>query len=106
MSKILIWLASGEKSKLMPGILYGTNAKKYGWVEDVKFVVFGDSEKLLAEDDELFNMVPQDMEPVFCKFVSDEMKISEKLEKKGAKVIYVGDYISNLIKEGYQVITF
>jgi hypothetical protein len=34
------------------------------------------------------------------------MGITPALEEKGAKVIYVGDYISNLIKEGYQVITF
>ena len=106
MSKVLIWLASGDKDKLMPGILYGTNAKKYAWVDDVKFVVFGKSEKLFAENNELFNMVHSEVELVFCKFVSDEMKVSEKLEAKGAKVIYVGDYISKLIKEGYQVITF
>ena len=106
MAKVLIWLASGDKDKLMPGILYGTNAKKNGWVDDVKFVIFGESEKLFAEDDELFNMVSNEVEPVFCKFVSDEMKVSEKLEGKGAKVIYVGDYISKLIKEGYQVLTF
>ena len=106
MAKVLIWLASGDKEKLMPGILYGTNAKKYGWVNDVKFVIFGESEKLFAEDDKLFNMVPNDVDPVFCKFVSDKMKVSDKLEEKGGKVIYVGDYISKLIKEGYQILTF
>lgn len=44
MSKILIWLASCEKEKLKPAILYGINARKYGWLDDVKFVVFGESE--------------------------------------------------------------
>ncbi|MBZ4642487.1 MAG: hypothetical protein PWQ25_1465 [Deferribacteres bacterium] len=106
MSKVLIWLASGEKEKLKPGILYGLNAKKHGWLEDVKFVVFGESEKLLLEDDELFNLINDKENTAYCKFVSNEFGITDRLEKKGANVIYVGDYVSNLIKEGYQVITF
>lgn len=106
MSKILIWLASGEREKLKPAILYGINARKYGWLDDVKFVVFGESEKLLLEDDDLFNLINDKENTAYCKFVSDEFGITDKLEKKGANVIYVGDYISNLIKNGYQVITF
>ncbi|BAI80617.1 conserved hypothetical protein [Deferribacter desulfuricans SSM1] len=106
MAKILIWLASGEKEKLNPGILYGTNAKKYGWVDDVKFVVFGEAEKLMLEDEELFSKIQDNVETVYCKFVAEEMNITKDLESKGAKVIYVGEYISNLLKEGYQVLTF
>ncbi|KAA0257371.1 hypothetical protein FHQ18_10005 [Deferribacter autotrophicus] len=106
MAKILIWLASGKKELLEPGITYGINAKKYGWVEDVKFVIFGQAEKLLLEDEELFKTLQEHVEPVYCKFVADQKGISEKLEEKGAKVIYVGEFISNLIKEGYEVLTF
>ncbi|MGA1862842.1 hypothetical protein OWM07_08155 [Deferribacter thermophilus] len=106
MAKILIWLASGEKEKVKPGIIYGTNAKKYGWVDDVKFVVFGEAEKLMLEDDELFSKIQDSVETVYCKFVAEEMNITKDLESKGAKVIYVGEYISNLLKEGYQVLTF
>ncbi len=106
MAKVLIWLASGEKEKLMPGILYGTNAKKYNWLGDVKFVIFGESERLFVEDEELYNLLPEEVECAFCKFVLDQMGLTEKLKEKGAKVFYVGEYISKLIKDGYQVITF
>lgn len=106
MSKILIWLASSEREKLKPAIVYGINARKYGWLDDVKFVVFGESEKLLLEDNELFNLINDNENTAYCKFVSEEFGITDKLEKKGANVIYVGEYISNLIKNGYQVMTF
>ena len=33
MAKVLIWLASGDKEKLMPGVLWGVNAKRNKWVE-------------------------------------------------------------------------
>lgn len=105
MTKILIWLASGEMDKLLPGILYGTNARKHGWVDDVQFVVFGESERLMLDHPATFELL-QNNNASYCKFVSDDMGITPALEEKGAKIIYVGDYISNLIKEGYQVITF
>ncbi len=50
MAKVLIWLASGDLEKLKPGILYGTNARKHGWVDDVQFVVFGESERLMLQE--------------------------------------------------------
>lgn len=105
MAKVLIWLASGDIEKLQPGILYGTNARKYGWVDDVQFVVFGESERLMLEQPETFELL-QDNNAAYCKFVADEMGITADLKAKGATIVYVGDYISNFIKDGYQVITF
>ena len=105
MAKVLIWLASGDMDKLQPGILYGTNARKYDWVDDVQFVVFGESERLMLQHPETFALL-QDNNTAYCKFVADDMGITQDLKEKGANVVYVGDYISNFIKEGYQVITF
>ncbi|PLX96658.1 MAG: hypothetical protein C0622_14410 [Desulfuromonas sp.] len=105
MAKILIWLASGDMEKLKPGILYGTNARKHGWVDDVQFVVFGESERLMLKHPETFALL-QDNNTAYCKFVADDMGITGDLEEKGARVVYVGDYISKFVKDGYQVITF
>ena len=104
-TKVLIWLASGELEKLQPGILYGTNARKFGWLDDVQFVVFGESERLLLKHPETFALL-NDNSAAYCKFVADDMGITAELEEKGANIIYVGDYISKFIKDGYQVITF
>lgn len=106
MAKILIWLASGDIEKLKPGILYGINALKNDWVDDVKFVVFGESEKIIPEETNLFEALQNTEGTTYCKYVADEMGITEDLEKRGAKIEYVGDYISNLVKDGYQVLTF
>ena len=105
MTKILIWLASGDMEKLEPGIIYGVNARKHGWVDDVQFVVFGQSEQLMLNQPETFELLQRN-NTAYCKFVADDLKITARLREKGADIIYVGDYISNFIKEGYQVITF
>lgn len=106
MSKVLIWLASGEKSKLEPGILWGVNAMKYSWVDEVRFVVFGESEMLFLEDHTLFEMMNEVESPVFCKYLAEAKGIDQSLLSKGANLIDVGEPIAEAIKDGFQVITF
>lgn len=106
MSKVLIWLASGERDKLMPGIVWGVNADKWAWVDEVRFVVFGEAERTLAEDEELFAQIQGVGQPMYCKFAAKEKGLLETLEGKGAKVEYVGEPIAEMIREGFQVLTF
>ncbi len=106
MTKVLLWLASGDRSKLMPGLLWGLNARRRGWVDEVRVVVFGDSERLLAADDELFDMVQQIEGTLFCRHVAESEGTAERLEQKGANVAYVGEPIAQAIADGFTVLTF
>lgn len=106
MAKVLIWLASGDRAKLMPGLIWGLNAKRRSWVDEVKVVVFGDSEKTMMEDDELYSLVHEIEGTTFCKQVAENEGRLAELEKKGAKVVYVGEPIAKAINEGYTVLTF
>ncbi|NNJ91225.1 MAG: hypothetical protein HKP55_06095 [Gammaproteobacteria bacterium] len=106
MSKVLIWLVSGDRAKLEPGILWGVNATNSGWVDEVRFVVFGESQKLLLEDQDLFEMVNEIQPSMFCLHLAESQNIKKDLEEKGANLIDVGEPIAEAIKEGFQVITF
>lgn len=106
MSKVLIWLVSGERSKLLPGLLWGVNARRHGWVDEVRFVVFGDSEATVMHDEELFSMVQEVQGSLFCRHVAEQAGSVEKLEQMGADVVYVGEPIAEAIRDGYTVLTF
>lgn len=106
MSKVLIWLASGDLEKLRPGILWGSKASENGWVDTVRFVVFGAAEQTLPTDDELFETVLNAQETTFCKAVADSMDLTDQLQRKGAQVEYVGVPIADAIKDGWQVLVF
>jgi len=106
MTKVLIWLASGDRDKLLPGLLWGVNAKRNGWMDEVRFVVFGDSEKLLMEDSELFSMVQEVHGSTFCRHVAEREGNVEMLEEMGADLVYVGKPIADAIKQGFTILTF
>ncbi|MBO8172103.1 MAG: hypothetical protein H0Z33_09435 [Bacillaceae bacterium] len=107
--KVLIIISTAEKEKALTGILYGVNAMKNGWLDDVKIMFFGPSEKLLAEDPDFQEQAAKIKEyqtPVACKFISDNQGISENLASLGIEVEYVGKMVSDYIGEGYTPMVF
>ena len=102
--KLLIIIASGDKKKAVAGLMYARNALKHKWLGDIKVVFFGPSEKLAAEDKDIQWFVKEIVDVgscSACKAVSDEDGVSEKLQKAGVKVEYVGTVVSDAIKDGY-----
>ena len=78
---------------------------QFGWMSDVKVFLFGPSETQVATDPSLREMVAAMIEerliPVACKYCSDRYRVSDSLERLGCSIEYVGEPISNAIKNGY-----
>jgi len=103
-SKLLIIIATGDREKALTGLMYAKNSIKYGWIETVKVMFFGPSENLLVSDTDVANSAAELAnydQPIACKFLSDRDGISERIERMGIVVDYVGAIISDLINEGY-----
>jgi len=84
--------------------MYARNVLKYKWLEDVRVVFFGPSEKLAATDEEVgwfIKEIAAKGDCYACKAISEKEGVSEILEEAGMIVEYVGATLSNSIKEGY-----
>ena len=107
---LVIWSSADREVALHNVFMYTHNAKKRGWWEEVRLLLWGPSDSLLAQDAELQDgiraMQADGVEVLACKWCSDRMGISEKLEAIGIKVEYVGSIISNLLKDGWASLTF
>ena len=103
-SKLLITIATGDREKALAGLMYARNVLKHKWLDEVKLVLFGPSEKLAVRDDKIAHLI-KDLtargECFACKAISDRDGLSESLKNVGVKVEYVGTIMSNAIKEGY-----
>ena len=103
--RIVVIIGTGELGKAQAGAMYAVNSLKYDWMQDVKLFFFGPAEKLLLEDPDLQELVRefqrQDRTPVACRFIAEREGADTGLAELGVKVEYVGEQISNLIKDGY-----
>ena len=108
-SKLLMIIATGENEKALTGLMYASKALSEGWMDEVKVIFFGPSERLLVEDEMIaktakeFGTVEK---PIFCKITSYREGISEKIEDLGFHVDYVGTIISDFLKDGYVPMVF
>lgn len=108
---VFVILSSGDREvALEVGLVYPLNAAKNKWMDEVKVIIFGPSEKVVAYDTEVQGRIKElrdsGVEVMACKWCADRMNITSRLENIGIKVIYVGSVISQLLKDGWASLTF
>ena len=110
-SKLLVVWTSGDREVALKMVfMYTFNAKKNGWWDEVRFLVWGPSSKLLSEDAELQDyikrMKEEGIELLACKACADSYGVSEKLEEMGIEVKYMGEPLTEMLKSDWETITF
>lgn len=107
---VVLWTSADKEVATKMVFMYTFNAKRLGWWEAVTLVVWGPSTKLLSEDAELqehlAKMKEAGVELLACKACADMYGISGKLKELGIEVRYMGEPLTQYLKEGYKVITF
>lgn len=113
--KLLVIISSGEEAmdKALTGMMYAMNVKKNNWLDDVKVIFFGPSERMIinAESDSqvgvfLKRLIEQGITPMACRAIAEGEDIIKGLSGLGIEVEYVGPLISSFIKNDYAIITF
>jgi hypothetical protein len=108
---VVLWSSGDREVATKMAFMYTLNAKRRGWWKEVNLIVWGPSAKLLTEDSELQDRIEEMREAgvglLACKACSDSYGASERLERLGVKVQYMGEPFTQILKDDYQrVITF
>lgn len=110
-SKLFILLSSGDREvALEVGLVYPLTLVKNQWMDEVKVIIYGPSEKLAAYDAEVQEKMKElqenGIEVMICKYCADKMGITGILEEAGFKVVYVSPIMAQMIKDGWASLTF
>ncbi len=111
-SKLFMIISSGDSHVISDvALMYGPNAPKYGWMDEVVFIFWGPAQKTILEEPDLRERVEgligsEKMSFLACKACSDGYGVSEKLEELGITVKYVGEDVTNMLKQGWHSLTF
>ncbi len=107
---VILWTSGDPDVATKMVFMYAGNAPRFGWWEDITLIVWGPSAKLLTEDENLQGalraMSRSGIKLEACKACADMYEASAKLESYGIDVKYMGDVLTNYIKEGRHVLTF
>jgi hypothetical protein len=89
--------------------MYGINAMRYGWWENVTLIVWGATAKLVAENERIQALIAEAREKgvyvTACKACADQLGVSETLEALGIDVEYLGIPLTDVLKNDEKLIT-
>jgi hypothetical protein len=110
-SKLMILWTSGDREVAVKMVfMYAYNAQKRGWWDQVNFIVWGPSSKLLSSDNELQQeikkMIEAGVKVEACKACADLYGVSDRLAALGITVQYMGVPLTNRLKSGWTSLTF
>jgi hypothetical protein len=107
---LVIWSSADREVALQNVFMYTHNAAKHGWWDEVRLLLWGPSDTLLAQDKELQEsicaMMADGVEVLACKACSDSLGVSEALQELGVNVFYVGTALTEMLKEGWITLTY
>jgi hypothetical protein len=109
-TKVLVILSSAEKEKAIAGLMYAKSAHENRWVDDIRVVLFGPIERILANDEELKELSSTVFKitahPVACTTFADEPATADALKALGCEVDQVGGIISEYLRNGFIPLVF
>lgn len=110
-SNLLVVWSSGDRDVALNMVfMYTYNAKKNGWWQNIRFLIWGPSSKLLSKDKDLQQGIQKmkevGVELLACKACSDRYGVSEVLQDMGIEVKYMGVGLTEMLKGGWTTLTF
>lgn len=90
-------------------MMYATNSMLHRWWKGVTVIIWGATAKLAAENEMIRGKIriAQQAGVRFsaCKTCSDQLGITDKLAELGVEVIYWGEGLTALLKDGEKLLT-
>ena len=105
----ILWTTDNKETALHMVCLYAHNALLKGWMDEVEVLVWGASQRLIAEDLEVRAkvemMINDGVKVVACLKCADSMDVTQSLEACNIDVHYTGELLSSWINSGETVIS-
>lgn len=111
MDRLLIVWSSGEieVAKKMV-LLYSSVILPRGYWDEAHLMIWGPSVKLLAENEELQQMLANvqatGVRLSCCVVCSDDYGVTKELEAMGVEAIHTGEFFTEALKSDWKVVTF
>ena len=106
----VVWTSGDPDVAERVCFMYAHNAKKQGWFDEVHFIVWGPSQRLLAADEDLRRQVlamqADGITVEACVACARSFGLVETIREMGIPVRGMGVPLSNNLKDGWRVITF
>lgn len=105
----ILWTNADPVTAEKMVMMYAVNSKLHGWWKEVTVILWGAPAKLVAESpviqEKIQTGILAGVRFSACKACADQLGVTERLEAMGIEVIYWGEGLTGLLKEGKKLLT-
>jgi len=105
----ILWTTDNKDTIFNMLAMYAINSKKRVWWDKVNVILWGASTKLAGNDTqvqtEILEMIEAGITIEACKDCADNFGVTDRLEKLGITVRYMGLPLTEYLKNGEKIIT-
>jgi len=98
-------LVTSEKMVFM----YGTNAKRRNWWDEVTIIIWGATVSLVAGNANIQNLIEEAKQEGVrfsaCRACAEQLGATKALESLGIEVVYWGEPLTQILKDNEKLIT-
>jgi hypothetical protein len=106
----VLWTSGDPEVAHRVCLMYAHAAQKQKWFDRVVLIVWGPSARLLAADKDLqakvTSMMKDGVKVQACVVCADSYGVSERLRELGLEVKPMGPPLTEMLKQGWKVLTF
>ena len=106
----VVWTSGDPEVAHRVCLMYTHAAKQQKWFDEVILIVWGPSARLLAADKDLQSkviaMAKDGVILQACVVCADQYGVSDRLRKLGFDVKPMGKPLSDMLKQGWKILTF
>lgn len=99
----ILWTSDNAQTAVNMIAMYSMNAIKNSWFTEATVIVWGGSNTLIKENEiiqkTIVEMIDSGVVVKACKACADKMGTIELLESLGVEVYYIGEQLSNILKD-------
>ncbi len=105
----ILWTTTNKDTIFNMISMYAINSKTHDWWKQVNVIIWGASVRLVGDDTqvqtEIVEMLHQGVSIEACKACCDNFGVADKLTKLGINVRYMGEPLTDYIKNGEKILT-
>lgn len=105
----ILWTNADPVTAEKMVMMYATNSLLRHWWGEVTVIIWGSTAKLVAENDMIQGKIKLGQEAGVhfsaCRACADQLGVTARLEKLGIEVLYWGEGLTEILKNGEKLIT-
>lgn len=105
----ILWTTTNRETISKMIVMYASNAIRNGWWRDVNIIIWGASAELVGKNTEVqhevIELIKAGVHVQACKACADQFGVTERIQKLGVEVLYMGEPLTNALKNNEKILT-